>query len=108
MSVLSRSDEILLLAVLRLGDNAYGVTIIKEVEKRTGKRLKLGGLWVSMDILCKRGLVAKTLGDPTPQRGGRSKIYYRLTPEGQKALEEIREFHKSLWQDIPDTLKDFR
>lgn len=108
MEVLSRADEILLLAILRLKDNAYGVSIVKEVQKRTGKKLMLGGLWVSMDILAKKGLVAKSMGEPTPQRGGRSKIYYSLTTEGIKALQAVMDFQSSLWQGIPDKLKEYK
>ncbi len=106
MEVLSRADEILLLAILRLKDNAYGVSIVKEVEQRTRKKLKLGGLWVSLDILARKGLIEKSMGDPTPKRGGRSKIYYTLTPAGLKALERVNEFNQSLWKGIGEVIKD--
>ncbi len=105
MKILTRSDEILMLAILRLKDNAYGVSIINEIEKRTGKKLTFGSLWVSMDILHKRGFVKKRVADPTPQRGGRSKIYYSLTSKGIRALEEAREFQESLWEGVPARLK---
>ncbi len=105
MKILTRSDEILMLAILRLDNNAYGVSIIKEVGERTGKKLTFGSLWVSMDILHKRGYVKKSMADPTPQRGGRSKIYYSLTPKGIRVLEETREFQKSLWKGVPARLK---
>ena len=108
MEVLSRADEILLLAILRLRDNAYGVSIVKEVLERTGKALKLGGLWVSLDILAKKGLISKHMGDPTPARGGRSKIYYSLTPSGLNALERVNEFNRSLWKGIQDVNKDYQ
>ncbi len=107
MKILSRADEILLLAILRLKDNAYGVTIIKEVRKSTGRELKIGALWVALDILSQRGLIEKRMGDPTPQRGGRSKIYYTLTPNGLNELERIRDFQRDLWKDIPETIKDY-
>ncbi len=106
MNILSRSDEILLLAILRLKDDAYGVTIVKEVARSTGKKLKLGGLWVSLDILTKRGLLEKHMGEPTPKRGGRSKIYYSLTPDGLEALERVNEFNLSLWEGMRDLIKD--
>ena len=106
MNILSRSDEILLVTILKLKDNAYGVTIVKEVAKNTGKKLKLGGLWVSLDILAKRGLLEKHMGDPTPKRGGRSKIYYFLTPDGLKALERVNEFNLSLWKGMSELIKD--
>lgn len=105
MKVLSRSDEILMLSILRLKDRAYGVTIVKDVFKRTGKKLTFGGLWVSLDILHRKGYVAKTMGDPTPERGGRRKIYYTLTRKGLRALQEARAFQKSLWRGIPTVLK---
>ena len=103
MKYLSRADEILLNAVLRLGENAYGVPIIKEVEKRSGKKLSLGSLWVALDILCKKGLLSKIVADPTPIRGGRGKIYYSITDEGISAFEQVRELNESLWKDIPDS-----
>jgi PadR family transcriptional regulator PadR len=105
MKILSRADEILLVSILRLGKNAYGVTIIDEVYRRTGKKLSFGSIWVSLDILSKKGYIDKRLGDPTPQRGGRSKIYYSLRPEGLRALDEIAEFQKALWNGIPNRLK---
>jgi DNA-binding PadR family transcriptional regulator len=108
MDVLSRADEILLLAILRLRDEAYGVSILKEVRQRTGKILKLGGLWVSLDILAKKGLISKRMGDPTPARGGRSKIYYALTDDGIQALEKTNRFNRSLWKGIRDVNEEYR
>lgn len=108
MEVLSRADEILLLAILRLKDEAYGVSIVKEVSSRTGKELKLGGLWVSLDILAKKGLISKRMGDPSPERGGRSKIYYSLTQTGLQALEKVYAFNRSLWQGAGEIIKDYR
>ena len=105
MDIISRSDEILLLSVLRLKDNAYGVTICEEVKKRTGKRLTFGSLWVSLDILHRKGLVEKKMADPTPKRGGRSKIFYSLTPAGLKALHKVQEFQRQLWQGVPSLIK---
>jgi PadR family transcriptional regulator PadR len=106
MDVLSRAEEILLLAILRLGDEAYGVSIAKEIARRTGRVVKLGALWVSLDIAHQKGLVSKRTGEPTPQRGGRRKIFYRLTPEGYEALENARELGRVLWRGLPESLKD--
>ena len=106
MEVLSRADEILLLTIYRLEDVAYGVSIVREVQARTSKKLKLGGLWVSLDILAKKGLITKRMGDPTPQRGGRSKIYYSLTPAGLEALKRVNEFNRSLWDGIQEGIKE--
>ncbi|MBU8923038.1 MAG: helix-turn-helix transcriptional regulator [Bacteroidales bacterium] len=103
--ILTRNDEILLLAVLRLKDNAYGVTIIAEVEQRAGKKLKFGGLWVSMDNLAKKNLVEKRMADPEPHRGGKSKCYYRLTKQGILALKETAELQENLWKGIPGIIE---
>lgn len=103
--LLSRPDEILMLTILRLGEEAYGVPIARDVQQRTGKKVTLGSLWVSLDNLAKRGLLRKRMADPTPQRGGRSKIYYSLTGKGVEALERIREVEDSIWQDAPVLLE---
>ena len=108
MEFLSRADEILLLAVLKLKEDATGVAIIREIQKTLGKRISLGGLWVSLDILTKKGLVTKQLGDPTPRPGGRRKLYYRLTGEGLAALERIQELNKVLWKEITEPVKNSR
>jgi PadR family transcriptional regulator PadR len=108
MEYISRADEIILLAVLRLGEEATGVTIIREIRTSLGKKLSLGGLWVSLDILAKKGLVTKHLGDPTPRRGGRRKLYYRPTREGLEALERVQELNKVLWREIPESVKGGR
>ena len=100
MKYLSRNDEILLLSILRLKDDAYGVTIRQDVLERTGKKLTFGALWVSLDNLAKKGYVVKTLADPTPTRGGRGKIYYRLTSDGVRALQQVRDLQQSLWAGI--------
>ena len=107
VKVISRSDEILMLTILRLKGNAYGVTIVKDVFKRTGKKLTFGSLWISLDILHRRGYVAKTMGDPTPERGGRRKIYYTLTRKGIRAIQEAKEFQRAIWRGIPTVLKKY-
>lgn len=107
MKILTRADEILLLAILRLKDNASGATIVKEVKRRTGKELTFGSLWVSLDSLHKRGLVNKRMADATPARGGRKKIYYTLTVSGVKALQDARKIQSSLWQGVPRILKKY-
>jgi DNA-binding PadR family transcriptional regulator len=98
---LTRADEILLLSVYRLQDEAYGVTIRKDVLERTGKKLSFGALWVSLDNLSKRGYLAKSQADASPTRGGRGKLYYRLTPAGLAALQRVRDLQQSLWEGIP-------
>jgi PadR family transcriptional regulator PadR len=108
MEFLSRADEILLLAILKLGEEAHGVSLIKEIRRTLGKKLSLGSLWVSLDILAKKGLVTKRLGEPAPRRGGKSRLYYRLTEEGLEALERTRELNRALWKEYPELIKNYR
>ena len=100
MKYLSRNDEMLLLSIWRLQDEAYGVTIRQDVLERASKKLTFGALWVSLDNLAKKGYVVKTMADPTPTRGGRGKIYYRLTSEGMRALQQVRDLQQTLWAGI--------
>lgn len=102
MKLLSRSEEFLLLAVWRLKDNAYGVTIRDELKQVTGKDWAFGALFVSLDRLVKKGHLQSTLSDPTPERGGRSKRMYTVTKSGLKALVEIREVGQAMWAGIPE------
>jgi len=102
MDYLTKSEEILLLAIWKLKDNAYGVPIKDNVSGVTGRIWSFGALYVSLDKLAKKGYVEKVKGEPTPERGGRHKIFYNLTPRGNKALQAARELNKTLWSDVPD------
>ncbi len=102
MKYLTKSEEILLLAVWRLKDNAYGVTIKDLVQKITGKKMSFGALYVSLDKLVKKGYAVKTSGDPSPERGGRSKNFYELSDAGVEALQTTRELNNALWYEIPE------
>jgi DNA-binding PadR family transcriptional regulator len=106
MDFLSRLDEILLLSILRLKDNAYAVPVIQEIKNRTGRTISPGALWISMDNLYKRGYIKKKLADSTNEIGGRGKLYYYLTPSGIKALKRISELHETLWDDIGDMVSE--
>jgi DNA-binding PadR family transcriptional regulator len=92
----------LLTAISNLEDNAYGVTIMAKIREISPKKIVFGTLYNSLDKLVKKGYVIATTGEPSPERGGRRKIYYTLTKKGKIALEKTREFHKTLWEWIPD------
>jgi DNA-binding PadR family transcriptional regulator len=92
----------LLTAISHLEDNAYGVTIMAKIREISPKKIVFGTLYNSLDKLVKKGYVIATTGEPSPERGGRRKIYYTLTKKGKIALEKTREFHKTLWEWIPD------
>ena len=100
MKLLSRIEEIILLAIWRLGEEAYGMTIREEVIKATGKKWLLGAIYGPLGRLYKNGYVSTIKGDPTPERGGRSKVYYRLTREGITALREIQQVNSVIWDGI--------
>lgn len=104
MNLLSRWEEVYLLSIRELEDNAYGVTIKKRVAQKTGKILSYGGLYFMLAQLVKKGLVTKDAGEPTNKRGGRRKYYYSLTNKGKKALQAIYEHQKSLWKNITEPL----
>ena len=104
MSLLSRWEEVYLLSIWELEDNAYGVTIKKQVSNKTGTILSYGGLYFMLAQLAKKGLVSKIPGEPSNKRGGRRKYYYTLTKKGKRALHATYEHQKSLWKNIKDPI----
>ncbi|MCJ7580771.1 MAG: PadR family transcriptional regulator [Candidatus Aminicenantes bacterium] len=106
LDLLSRGEEVYLLSILELKDNAYGVSIKKNVSKKTGKELSYGGLYFSLGQLVKKGYVLKKAGEPTRKRGGRRKYYYTLTEEGKKSLQATYQHQKSLWKGRPAPISD--
>jgi PadR family transcriptional regulator PadR len=100
MKLLSRIEEIILLAIWRLGDEAYGMAIREEVIKATGKKWLLGAIYGPLGRLQKNGYVTTIKGEPTPERGGRAKVYYRVTKKGKNALTELYRVQKLIWEGI--------
>lgn len=101
MELLTRLEEAILISVLKLGDDAYGVPINSEVSQIFGKTYTLGGLYFALDQLVRKEYLMKRSSDPTPKRGGRSKSFYRLTPEGKDALNVVRKHQIHLWNAVP-------
>ena len=85
-SNLGEFEQLILLAILRLGDRAYGVTIRTEISERAGRTVAPGALYTALDRLEDKGLVKARVGEPTPQRGGRAKRYVTVTASGAKAI----------------------
>jgi len=81
-------EHLLLLTVLRLDERAYGVSIRKEILERAGKDVAIGAIYTALDRLGKKGFVESWLGEPTTERGGRAKRFYRVTSAGRAALVE--------------------
>ncbi|MDH4270444.1 MAG: helix-turn-helix transcriptional regulator [Candidatus Aminicenantes bacterium] len=101
MKELSVLEEIILTAVLRLEDDAYGVTVRRKAAAVTGKDILYGTLYNTLDQLVRKGLLSKTQGRPSAERGGRSKMYYRPTARGLCSLREARALHKQIWKGLP-------
>jgi DNA-binding PadR family transcriptional regulator len=100
MKLLSSHDEIFLLAILNLGDNAYGVTIRREVSKATGEDWSIGAIYDPLYRLESKGLIQSSLSNSTPERGGRSKRMFEIRPEGYKALLAHKRVRDGLWRGV--------
>ncbi len=102
MRLLSRKEELILLAVWKLQDQdqAYGVTIREYIEKMSSIRWLFGAIYNPLARLVENGYVESYESEPIPERGGRRKILYRLTTEGKKALLAVKELNASIWSDI--------
>jgi DNA-binding PadR family transcriptional regulator len=101
MKILSRIEELILLTVWRLQENAYGVPIRKHIIEVTGTDWSIGAIYVPLDRLVKWGYLEARQGDPTGVRGGRSKRYYKVTTEGHEVLTHIKNVEDSMWLDLP-------
>jgi PadR family transcriptional regulator PadR len=97
---LGEFEQVVLLAILRLGENAYGVTIRSEVAECTGREPTPGALYTTLDRMEEKGLVQSRLGDPTPQRGGRAKRYIKVTKKGRAAVIAVQRSYQSLLQGL--------
>ena len=84
---LGEFEQLVLLAVLRLDENAYGVPIRQEIENCTGRTAAIGAVYATLDRLEQKGLVASRLADATAERGGRAKRYFHVNAEGKAALK---------------------
>jgi DNA-binding PadR family transcriptional regulator len=98
-------EQRILFALLRLGADAYGVTIREEIEARTGRAVSAGALYTALDRLEKRGLVASRLGEPTPERGGKRKRLYTVQPAGERALAHVYESLRLMANGLSTRLK---
>ena len=98
---LGEMELMVLLAVVRLGEDAYGVPISKELLEIAGREVALGSVYAALERLEEKSFVSSTVGDPTPERGGRAKRYFTSTPAGLEALRTTREALTNLWRGLP-------
>jgi DNA-binding PadR family transcriptional regulator len=92
-------EHLVLLAILRLGPDAYGIPILNEVCAQSGRELSRATVYVALKRLEQKGLVVSRLGESTPERGGRAKRFFKLKPAGLRALRDSRAMFMSLWRD---------
>jgi PadR family transcriptional regulator PadR len=97
---LGELEQIVLLALIRLGDNAYGVPIRQEIERRTKRSLSIGALYRTLERLEDKDFVSSRTGDPTPERGGRAKRFFRAEPLGLRALRRTRDALDVMWEGL--------
>jgi PadR family transcriptional regulator, regulatory protein PadR len=93
-------ELIVLLALLRLGEDAYGVPISKEIQLQSGREVALGTVYATLERLEEKGLVSSELGESTQERGGRAKRYFHVTRRGLREVSEARRILISLWQGL--------
>jgi PadR family transcriptional regulator PadR len=100
MKILSRTEETILLAVRALEPEAYGLAIGAYLKKVTGKAWSVGAVYIPLERLEGRGLLSSYEGEPSPQRGGRSKRFFKLSSKGLAALNEAKQLHEALWAAV--------
>ncbi len=98
---LTEFELMLLLAILRVGDEAYGVPVAREIEATAGRTVMLGAVYTALERLQSKGLVSSLVGDPTPERGGRAKRFFSVTPKGVRAVRNAQRAFTALWSGIP-------
>ena len=102
---LGHFEQVVLLALMRLGPKAYGVTIHREIGAQTGNDAAIGAVYTTLSRLEEKGYVRSRMGEPTEERGGRAKKYYIITGAGQTALQraeaELRAMRKGLSDALP-------
>ena len=100
MKFLSRQEELMLLTILKLRNEAYGVPIREEISRLTEKYWSIGAVYDILDRLARKRLVSVTVSEPVKVRGGKSRRYYRVTKTGYQALEEVRALQDKTWASI--------
>ena len=91
-----------MLALIRLGERAYGVPILREIEKTTKREVAIGSIYAALERLEKKGYVVSTLGESTAERGGRAKRYFHPTKSGMNEVRKTRQALISLWRGLPE------
>jgi DNA-binding PadR family transcriptional regulator len=97
---LGEFEQLTLLAVLRLGDEAYGARIRDELKERAGREASVSSIYITLTRLEAKGMVTSRMGEPTQIRGGKARRYFRLEPPGMRALDQARERLMAMWEGV--------
>lgn len=105
---LGEFEQVILLAIVHLGDGAYGTTIRREIEARAGREVAVGALYTALERLERKGYVTSRMSAPTPERGGRARRQFAVAPAGAAALTRSRELLSRMWEGLTPTLRRSR
>ena len=100
---LGEFELVILLTVLRMGDEVYGVPLARELAQLRGGDVSIGSVYAALDRLELKGLITSRLGDPTAERGGRAKRYFQVSEQGLQSIRETRKMLTRLWRSLPAT-----
>jgi len=98
---LGEFELMILLSVMHLGEDAYGVPISREIERLRGRDVAVGSVYAALERMESKGLVSSSLGDSTPERGGKAKRYFRVTKAGLRQVHETRRVLSQMWRGLP-------
>lgn len=101
-------EEVILLTVAVLYENAYGISIKQDIEKRLDRKVSVGAMRTALSRLEKKGFLKSEFGEATAIRGGKRKRFFKVTPHGKKALDKVMEDRRKLWGAIPSMAFDFK
>ena len=101
---LGEFEHIVLLALIHLKENAYGMTIRMDIDERIGRSVSIGAVYTTLERLEKKGFITSQMGEATPQRGGKAKKYFSITPAWKDKLQEARKNLEIMWQGLNSEL----
>jgi len=102
MNMLTKQEELLLLAIFRIRKDAYLVNIREHLKKHIGKEWAFGSIYITLEKLCRRGFIKNRIGDPTASQGGKAIKYYDLTESGIRVLKENMQIHDKMWKEFAE------
>jgi PadR family transcriptional regulator PadR len=105
---LGEFEQMVLLAILQLTGDVYGVPIVEEIERRTGRSVARAAVYVTLRRLESKGLISSWMGEPTAERGGKARRLVKIEPDGLAALRESREAMEQMWRGAEAKLKGAR